>query len=122
MKQIAFKGRLLLRKILTALSLGAVALTFQACYGMPPPDVSITGTVKSADRHEPIPGIKVSGYDEYNSTLTNRFGNYRLSVGEFQQTVLFKDIDGPENGWFEDKVVEWRPNSGPLNVVLVRKE
>jgi hypothetical protein len=104
--------------MLTWLSLGAVALTFQACYGVP--QVSLNGTVKSADTKEPIPGIQVSVY-ENDYSVTNGNGKYQLFVEDWEQTVLFKDIDGPENGEFQDKVVTWRPRSGPLNVELERK-
>ncbi|MDR0321446.1 MAG: radical SAM-associated putative lipoprotein [Treponema sp.] len=125
MKQIALRGRRLLRKVLTALSLGAVAITFQACYGPPPYNVSLNGTVKSDDAQEPIPGICVSvtvnyNHDEYD--LTDRDGRYRLFVRDQEYTVLFEDIDGAENGEFHNKEVTWNPDDGPLNVFLERKE
>ena len=114
MKQIAFRGRLLLRKILTGLSLGAVALTFQACYG--PPQVSLNGTIKSDEG--PIGNIQVSIH-EYNYGSTDGNGKYRLFVDNNVQTVRFKDV---ENGEFQDKEVTWHPGDGPLNVVLHRKQ
>jgi hypothetical protein len=84
-------------------------------------EVSLNGTVKNTE-DEAIKGIRVSAYDEYNNTLTDSDGKYRLLVGEWEQTVLFKDIDGEENGWFEDKEVKWKPGDGPLDVVLERKQ
>ncbi|MDR0289570.1 MAG: carboxypeptidase-like regulatory domain-containing protein [Treponema sp.] len=120
MKQIAFKGRLLLRKILTALSLGAVAVTFQACYGMP--GVAVSGTVRSADTHEPIPGISVSvyGYSEY---FTDGNGKYELFFdGYGMTTISFKDVDGPENGEFKDMDIRKDvQKNASLNVALERK-
>jgi hypothetical protein len=116
MKQVASKGRILLRKILTGLSLGAVAVTFQACYGMPPSDVSLSGKVKSTDTEEPILGIRVSSSNDRD--LTDSSGNYRLLVKDRIQTVLFEDIDGALNGEFHDKEVRWDPSDGPLNVSL----
>jgi hypothetical protein len=125
MKQVATKGRRLLRKILTVLSLGAVAVTFQACYGMAEmepdsPPVSLSGKVKSADAQEPIPGISVSIYGYYPS-YTDSNGNFGFFVEDFTHTVLFQDVDGPANGEFHDKIVTWKSEDGPLNVELSRK-
>jgi hypothetical protein len=129
MKQTAFNGRLLWRKILTVLSLGAVALTFQACYGSR--GVRSDGTVKSADTKEPIQGISVSFDGEYynslpeNNTyfeLTESDGSFRIYLGEKENALLFKDIDGEENGEFLEKRVKWNPKKGPLNVELERKQ
>jgi hypothetical protein len=36
--------------------------------------------------------------------------------------VMFRDVDGAENGEFHDKIVTWRSNDGPLNVKLDRKQ
>jgi putative lipoprotein (rSAM/lipoprotein system) len=110
MKQIAFNGRLLLRKLLTALSIGAVAVTFQACYGVP--YVTVTGTVKDADTEEPIPGIQISidKFDDYFKTSDDE-GNFELFIQswafdkDYNKKILFKDIDGPENGEFKDKEI-----------------
>jgi hypothetical protein len=120
MKQVAAKGRLLLRKILTALSLGAVAFIFQACYG--PPRVMVTGTVKSADTNEPVSGISVS-LDEYSSGITDSNGKYRVLVADYGQTIIsFRDINGTENGDFQDKNVQWDVKKNvPLNILLDRK-
>ncbi|MDR0315729.1 MAG: hypothetical protein LBH97_02385, partial [Treponema sp.] len=96
MKQIAFNGRILLRKIFTGLSLGAVAITFQACYGSP--EVALNGTVRSADDEKPIPGISVSAYDENDYVLTGSRGQYHMLVMDWEQTIYFKDIDGEKNG------------------------
>jgi hypothetical protein len=121
-QKIAFNGRLLLRKILTGLSLGAVAITFQACYGMPMDEVSLKGTVKDTNGGA-IGGIQVSAYDEYDKTLTDSNGKYQLLVGDWEQTVLFQDIDGPDNGGeFKDLEVKWKPEDGPLDVVMELKE
>jgi hypothetical protein len=103
MKQIAFKGRLLLRRLLTALSIGAVAVTFQACYGVP--YVIVTGTVKAADTEEPIPEIRISidKLDDYYETSDSE-GNFELFIQswasnkDYNKKILFEDIDGLENG------------------------
>jgi hypothetical protein len=116
MKQVSSKGRILLRKIFTGLSLGAVAVTFQACYGPPPSEVPSRGIVKSAHTEYPIMGIRVSSSGDRDFTDSN--GNYRLLVADQIQTVLFEDIDGPLNGEFQDKEVRWDPSDGPLNVSL----
>jgi hypothetical protein len=119
MKQVATKGRRLLRKILTVLSLGAVAVTFQACYGMPvedEPSTYLRGTVKSSATEAAIRGIRVSSSG--NSIHTNDEGRYRISVYDWDQIVLFEDIDGPENGAFENKEITWNPSNGDLHVFL----
>ena len=120
MKQITFRGRLLLRRLLTALSIGAVAVTFQACYGIP--QVTIKGIVKSADTQEPIPGIQVSNDDDYYS-FTDSNGYFNVYIYEYGQTVRFKDIDGIENGEFHDKeFVTDKEDGNFINVFLDRKE
>jgi hypothetical protein len=129
-QKIALKGRLLLRKILTGLSLGAVSLVFQACYGDPgfDPDYdwdTIEGTVKSAADAEPIKGIHVSVIDtpEAGVTRTVESGNYRISVPkDGSYTVLFVDTDGPDNGGdFQSKTIPWSGDN-PLDVELERKQ
>jgi hypothetical protein len=86
------------------------------------PQVSLVGTVKSADTEEPIPGISVSA-DEYSSYFTDSNGRYRLLLdGYGMRTISFKDIDGPENGEFHDKDIrrDVQKNTS-LHVVLDRK-
>jgi hypothetical protein len=102
--------------MLTGLSLGAVAVTFQACYGPMTADIPLNGTVKSSDTENPIPGIEVSGSRDIDLTDSN--GNYRLLVADQIQTIWFKDIDGPNNGEYQDKEVSWNPSDGPLHVSL----
>ena len=113
MKKAGSWGRLFLRKILTGLSLGAVALTFQACYGLP--QVSLAGKVTSGG--EPVPDIHVS-VNEYNYTLTGSDGKYQLFVDNYTQTVQFIDVEKDE---FHSKTVTWNPGDGLLDVVLDRK-
>jgi hypothetical protein len=129
MKQTGFNGRLLWRKILTGLSLGAVAITFQACYGPPPAPLTLSGTVKSADTKEPISGIGISYDNEYYNSLpeddrylafSDSDGSFLLYVGGWDFTLLFKDIDGEENGEFLEKTVEWNYKNGRLNIELER--
>jgi hypothetical protein len=119
MKQITFRGRLFLRKILTVLSIGAVAVTFQACYGMP--QAIVKGTVKSADTYEPIPGIQVSINDDYYC-FTDSDGVFDMYINEYGQTIRFKDIDGTLNGEFHDKeFVTDKKDGSPINVFMDRK-
>jgi putative lipoprotein (rSAM/lipoprotein system) len=129
MKQITSKGRLLLRRIFAVLSFGATATLLScpaygmapAMYGPSPVDHEvIEGTVKSADAEEPIPGISVSvANDRY--TLTDENGKYQLQVIGATTTVIFEDIDGPENGDFQGTEVTWKSGDGTLNVVLERR-
>jgi hypothetical protein len=75
---------------------------------------ALNGMVKSSDTENPIPGIRVSGSDDF--TLTGSNGNYRLYVDDRIQTILFQDIDGPDNGWFQDKEVLWNPRRDGRNL------
>jgi hypothetical protein len=126
MKRIALKGRTLLRKLFTGLSLGAVSLVFQACYGPAGIDPSdnqecITGTVKASDTAKPITGIKVSlaNAPEGRYDITDNEGAYWLYVPEgTAYTVLFEDIDGEMNGCFQKKEVAWTPAIKKLDVLL----
>jgi hypothetical protein len=128
-QKIARGGRLLLRKILTGLSLGAVSLVFQACYGDPGFDPNydwdtIEGTVKSAADAEPIQGIRVSVIDtpEAGETRTVPNGNYQIYVPNGSSyMVQFEDVDGPLNGGeFQPKIMPWS-GKNPLDVELELK-
>ena len=118
---LSLKSRKLLRKIYTGLGLGAVALVFQACYGMPPDmqdneDVRINGRVLSETMDKPIAGINVSALDfepcgeEYcaHITRTNKDGYFDFYVPRQESYALeFKDVDGTYNGGlFESKEME----------------
>jgi putative lipoprotein (rSAM/lipoprotein system) len=130
MKQITSQGRMLLRKILTGLSLGAVAVTFQACYGTP--IAYVTGTVKAADTKEPISGIQISSDKSKYKGVTDENGwfgysyDYSFSFGSSNNknkaTLLFKDIDGSENGEFLDKRISVTSSDEDITVLLARKE
>ena len=143
MKRIAFMGRLTLRKILISL-MGAVAFLFGSCpieigsgwgeygpgpeYGTPMPSENLSGTVIGNEK--PVPGIYVSVYSNEESggsskdyAHTNDYGVYYLyPYGSDSYTVRFVDVDGPLNGEFHTKVVEWKPGDGLLHVVLEPKE
>ena len=149
MKKVNFMWRLTLRKILTVL-MGAVVFLFGGCppwfrdapmygmpskeYGPPPPYEVITGTVIGNEK--PVPGFWVSllnehdcrytGYQHY--TFTEKNGEFNLYICDPDQfegdsyTLFFQDVDGPLNGEFNSKTVQWRSGDGPLNVVLEPKE
>jgi hypothetical protein len=118
MKQIAFRGRLFLQKILIALSIGAVAFTFQACHEET--QVLVIGTVKSADTKMPIPGIKVSTYNYYCFTDSN--GDFDLYIIDYGQIIVFEDIDGIEYGEFNEKEFATdKKDVTPIYVLMDRK-
>jgi putative lipoprotein (rSAM/lipoprotein system) len=127
MKQITSKGRLLLRRFLTALSIGAVAITFQACYGVPM--VTVTGTVKARDTNEPIPGIQILIDENEYHEMSDSEGNFELFIErwtsdkKYNKKIIFKDIDGPENGEFQDKemTVDTKVDLNLHEVFLERK-
>jgi hypothetical protein len=136
MKQIVSLWRLTLRKILTAL-MAVVPFSFGACdwwsveYGpgpepyVPSPYEQINGTVTY--KRSPVRGFFVSvlGYDGTDAyTLTDRDGKFSLKVysSDPPYTLFFQDVDGPLNGEFNSKTVQWTSGDGPLNIVLVPKE
>ncbi|MCL2434526.1 MAG: hypothetical protein FWD09_00110 [Lentimicrobiaceae bacterium] len=115
----------MLRTIFGCISFTAVAFVFQACYGTPQDmdflDVRITGTVKSKTTDLPIEGIKVSIKDlPYDYGLTDTTGvfdfyaylpNYVHRVNDSvvykpdSLKIQFLDIDGIENGSFNDTTI-----------------
>jgi hypothetical protein len=127
MKQIALKGHLLLRKILTALTIGTVVVTFQACFEVPM--VNVRGTIKAIDTKEPIPGILVS-IDKFVDAvvISDSYGQFEISVESwdsdryYDKKILFKDIDGPENGEFKDmEITVLTEVNQYLDILLTRK-
>jgi len=122
MNKIELKSRKLLRKIFNGFSLTAAAFVFQACYGMPLDDfydVKLTGTVTSKTTNLPIKGIKVSVDKGVNYGFTDKNGKFGFYASvpnwDFERdgvqyttdkvNIHFLDIDGIENGHFEDKTI-----------------
>ena len=147
MKKIELKSRKLLRTIFGCISLTAVAFAFQACYGMPRDefyDVKLTGTVKSKTTKTPIKGIKITvndgkHEDVYGITDNNgRFDFYakvpgwdyyynkdELRYPPDSVKISFLDIDGVENGLFDDKTIIINPahkDEVRINVELDEKQ
>jgi len=106
MKQLAYKWRLLLRRILIVCSFGALAAAEFGCgddYGVP----SIGGSAHSAGTEEPIPGIWVSIPEKKAVTTTGQYGHFNFEFDLNRATLLLlKDIDGTNNGGeFHDKII-----------------
>jgi putative lipoprotein (rSAM/lipoprotein system) len=96
---------------------------FQACYGTPTKYVKVTGTVVAKQTSQPIKGIKVLFEDSYriDEQDTNIIDDdmyyqyaYTNSDGKFDQMldarynnykIVFTDVDGAENGAFQDKII-----------------
>jgi len=143
MKKIELKSRKLLRTIFGCISFTAVAFVFQACYGIGPDryyDVKLTGIVTSKTTNLPIEGIKISVNDQpYNYGFTDKDGNFEFyaSVSGWEHwvndstvykpdsvKVQFLDIDGIENGSFNDKIIYINPahkDEVRINVALEEK-
>ena len=142
MKRIAFFGRLTLRKILTAL-IGAASFLFGSCpwvimessmmYGPGPeprePLEHISGTVMGNEG--PVKGFWVSILCDHSHnyyTFTNQSGNFSFyfmdewSIHEDgSYTLFFQDVDGPLNGEYHSKTVQWCSGDGHLDIVLEPK-
>ncbi|GHT72971.1 hypothetical protein FACS1894124_0570 [Spirochaetia bacterium] len=129
MKRVALNWRRIMRKVYTGLGLGAVALVFEACYGMPvarPEGVSVTGVVKSGTTDESIKGIKVSVENVSSEDITDGVGQFWVTVPmEGVYTFRFDDIDGPANGGtFSPKSVpvDLTGGNSPLEIKLTDAE
>ncbi len=80
-------------------------------YGTPIATFSVKGNVTDTDG-QPIKGIRVK-VDYYTSTLTDEQGKFGFDkvqmIGfgndSFNKQLEFQDIDGEENGSFEDKEI-----------------
>jgi hypothetical protein len=103
MIKLSDKSRRVLRGIYQGLGAATISLLFQACYGMPIDDDSVTiqGKVSSkTDIPVPIPGIKVSV--ESSDHFTNENGNFFIYLPKQESYKLqFEDVDGPENGSYK---------------------
>jgi len=147
MKKIELKWRKLLRAAFGCVSFTAVAFVFQACYGIEHPmlyDVKLTGTVVSKTTNLPIKGIKITVNSEvFGMGFTDENGNFdfyasvpseyydsRYSEDSVHFThdsvrVHFMDIDGEQNGLFNDTTIIINPaykDEVKLNVILSEKK
>jgi len=94
--------RKILRKLYQSLGLGAVAMVFQACYGIPADnqETGIYGLVKSGADDKPIPGIDVTvqGFKSGHER-TSKDGYFSFIVPRQKSYILkFEDVDGSYNG------------------------
>ena len=132
MKKFSEKTRKLLRAIYMGLGASAVALMFQACYGMPLPEgLHLRGQVLSEGEEEAINGIHISWKDnETFFTTSSSDGCFSLYISEEEfyssptKTVVFKDLDGNDNGGnFQtlERKVSYDDNYSPITVSLSLK-
>ena len=113
MRKIELKTRKLLRAIFGTISLTAVAFVFQACYGMERDycfDTRLSGTVLSKTTNLPIKGIKIKITGSVNYGITDETGNFdfyasicHYEISPNNLPITFMDIDGEENGSFENR-------------------
>ena len=134
MKKMELKLRKSLRTIFHGISFTAIAFVFQACYGTAGDfgsDIKVSGTVKSKTTNLPIKGIKVSHPNSMTYEITDENGNFSFyTYMEYNSSnndipVLFEDIDGIENGYFEDKTIiidPARKDEIKINVELEEKQ
>ena len=133
MRKIELKSRRLLRNIFSGMSLTAIAFIFQACYGMGPDmyyDIKLTGKVTSKTTNLPIRGIKVTVNDDnyyFGTTDANGEFDFYTTLDDYYSDVRiqFLDIDGSENGSFNNRTIIIEPerkNEIKINVELDEKE
>jgi hypothetical protein len=139
MEKFLYKWRLLLRRILIALSFGTITACFivepGGAYGMPPdyppvPTAFLDGRVLAADTRLAIPGIQVTIEKTGATTKTSSRGYFYFNFRGEQQvenaksgTLALKDIDGAENGEFKDASIDWDENNSlPYDIFMEPKE
>ncbi|WP_372651955.1 hypothetical protein [Draconibacterium sp.] len=118
-----------IRNVLKGLSFTSAMFIFQACYGTPQDfgyDRLVEGQVTSETTGLPIKGIKVSvaGDNSYYVT-TDDEGKFLMYSEKFENLVVgFEDIDGAENGSFQNllKAVEDASESVYLEIAMKEKE
>ncbi|WP_303922137.1 hypothetical protein [Draconibacterium sediminis] len=118
-----------IRNVLKGLSFTSAMFIFQACYGTPQDfgyDRLVEGQVTSETTGLPIKGIKVSvaGDNSYYVT-TDDEGKFLMYSEKFENLVVgFEDIDGAENGSFQNllKTVEDASESVYLEIAMKEKE
>ena len=108
-KYLKEKKQKLLRFLFGTFSFTALMFAFQACYGMPEPEMraTIQGEVTDLETNEPIKGLEVASEDIGYYAITDENGRFYDPMGErilngwmdFRFTVT--DIDSTENGEYE---------------------
>jgi len=121
MIKLSDKSRRVLRRIYQGLGAATISLLFQACYGTPIDNDSVTIHGKVSSKTDiPIQGIKVS-VEHFSSELTNENGNFNIYVyGQTSYDLQFEDIDGTSNGSYKTlkKTINLSDADSPVNVQL----
>ena len=106
--------------------LGFSVLAASCKYGMPVkygmlPEEFISGKVTDKVTGEPILGIQVKqwGNDYTTTSFTNENGNYHIRTYEIQSNLTFSDVDGEENGLYNDTTISITTNVN--NIALTPK-
>ena len=112
-----------------------------ACYGVPPMDFEVRGTVADAQTGEPVEGIMVRafmrGIDGYDGdvpkySIVTSETTESASDGSFRMTLMedyypddflieWQDLDGPENGEYASGTMTALPdNTENININLIK--
>ena len=140
MRKVELKYRKFLRRLLEGTIFAVIIFVFQGagCETEPFYDIRLTGTVKSKNTNLPIKGIKVAVSDVYDGQygygFTDKNGKFDFyaKVPNEDNTyfkydsvyVYFLDIDGTQNGYFEDRIfiiTPARKDEVRINVELNQK-
>lgn len=100
----------LLRRLLGAFGVTSLAFVFQACYApyySAEYDRCINGEVLSAQTHEPIKGVKVSGNNQPNYVTTDSVGRFHIHLPIAETyTITFNDLSNTVDAYLpKDTVV-----------------
>jgi putative lipoprotein (rSAM/lipoprotein system) len=107
---IIMKGKInklygfIISKLLAVLGFATSCGPPVAEYGTPYANYKVSGQVTSANTEMPIGQIEVEMFGE--TSVTNAKGNYQIIVSDFPgepvYDVFFKDVDGAEQGEYQD--------------------
>jgi hypothetical protein len=100
----------------------AIPVVIAACYGMPY-KFSKTGKVVDAETKAGIDGIQVTcvqgGQDE--DVAFTYSGDFTLWYDIPCDTLQIKDVDGAQNGEYQDREIEFCESCDTLSIELLKK-
>lgn len=78
-------------------------------YGVPVMEYMVKGKVTDAESGQPVKGIEVTSEESYVQVYTTENGEFTCEGMTFPDgavSLTFKDVDGEENGLYEQKQIE----------------
>lgn len=95
----------LLSTLVTFLGFASCEPIMPVAYGTPNANFKINGKIVSTLNSQAIPDIKVTINEQV--AYSSETGDYQMTINDFPTTqtfqISFKDVDGLENGEFQDR-------------------